>query len=91
MLIEEVEKRSYQRWTLSEQEPASGPVVYLGQRTALAQRFPRASAALPAAPVGAEGYAIAAEGNGSSSQATMRAGCCLARAVCGRYTMAARV
>ena len=42
---------------LSEQEPASGPVVYLGQRTALAQRFPRASAALPAAPVGAEGYA----------------------------------
>ena len=32
MLIEEVEKRSYQRWTLSEQEPASGPVVYLGQR-----------------------------------------------------------
>jgi hypothetical protein len=65
MLVEEVEKRSYLRWIVSEQAPVAGrPAIFLGNRAALAAVFPSALPALPPAPAGAEGYAIGPAGNG---------------------------
>ncbi|MFM9029998.1 MAG: hypothetical protein ACKOTF_04840, partial [Opitutaceae bacterium] len=65
MLVEEVEKRSYLRWTLSEQAPAAGrPAVFLGNRAALSAAYPSALSALPPAPAGAEGYAIGTADDG---------------------------
>lgn len=65
MLVEEVEKRSHLRWTLSEQAPPAGrPAVFLGGRSALIAAHPQAAAALPPAPAGAEGYAIGTDAAG---------------------------
>lgn len=41
MLVEEVDKRSFIRWSVSESAPTPGrPTVYLGQRSALARAYP---------------------------------------------------
>ena len=65
MLVEEVEKRSYLRWTVSEQAPAAGrPAIFLGNRAALSAAYPATLSALPPASAGAEGYAIGTAGDG---------------------------
>jgi hypothetical protein len=60
MLVDEVGKRSQVRWPQASQGPASGPVVYLGQRAALLGAFPDLAAKLgTGADDGkAEGYHI---------------------------------
>jgi len=60
LLVEEVARRSYLRWSLAETAPAAGrTAVFLGQRDALLRAQPGLASAIPAATGRPEGYAIA--------------------------------
>lgn len=67
MLVEEVEKRSFIRWSVSEAAPAPGkPAIYVGQRGALARAYPPLAPALAAgAEPKPEGYQIVTTGPGT--------------------------
>jgi hypothetical protein len=62
MLVEEIEKRSNIRWTISSQPVKTAqPVVYLGQRSALVSAFPELAEKLKkGGNQKAEGYQVAA-------------------------------
>ena len=67
MLVEEVEKRSHVRWSMTERLPEAGqPAVILGQRAALVRSFPSLAEKLRTGGNGkAEGYQVVAGGPGT--------------------------